>query len=673
MINFTYIWLVIVFLGAAGARAVDSRGIYSAMRSGEARELEHLLASGVSPNASDENGNTLLMQAAVYGGVDSLKLLLERGAAVNAANGAGATALMRATGDLNKVKVLVDAGASVEARSALGNTALMLASRRAGSAKILEFLIERGGKVNDTNAFLATPLMAAAASGDVEMARVLLRHGADVNAHSRGSLDIAVWGGGRSPLMWASFRGDLPMMKILLDAGADANASEGFGTPLTQAAWMDRSEAAALLLEHGARVDQAEQMSAYTALHWAASSDNPDDALVKLLLARGANANAEGGGPVDAFMEVAQTPLMLARKRGETPIVRDLAAVGAKGTASKPKIGTRGKRELLDGVTEQELRQALARALPPLQATALSSKQAFLKHGSKQDCVSCHQQYFPLSAMAYARHGGMEINKTAEEEVLAMVQRDNGKSAELTWEATFHPEPAHGYGYALFALSAEQVRESADTDAMVHHLMAIQGREGQWFNNLPRPPIQTSDVAATALAVKALAAYGFPGAAQEIASRVAHARAWLWKVKPGNTEERVYQLLGLRWAGESLDKLKPLAKSLAREQREDGGWAQLPNLECDSYATGQALFALYVAGTKPESRESRDALHYLLETQLDDGSWFVARRAFPFQPTMHSGFPHGRDSWISATGTSWASMAIALALGEAPRHATSGK
>ena len=51
---------------------------------------------------------------------------------------------------------------------------------------------------------------------------------------------------------------------------------------------------------------------------------------------------------------------------------------------------------------------------------------------------------------------------------------------------------------------------------------------------------------------------------------------------------------------------------------------------------------------------------YLLATQLDDGTWHVHRRAFPFQPTMTSGFPHGRDAWISAAATSWAVMALSL-------------
>ena len=63
-------------------------------------------------------------------------------------------------------------------------------------------------------------------------------------------------------------------------------------------------------------------------------------------------------------------------------------------------------------------------------------------------------------------------------------------------------------------------------------------------------------------------------------------------------------------------------------------------------------------------------LRFLLATQLEDGTWHVRRRAFPFQPTMNSGFPHGRDSWISAAATSWA--VLALSLPEVNEFAVSG-
>jgi hypothetical protein len=55
-------------------------------------------------------------------------------------------------------------------------------------------------------------------------------------------------------------------------------------------------------------------------------------------------------------------------------------------------------------------------------------------------------------------------------------------------------------------------------------------------------------------------------------------------------------------------------------------------------------------------------LRFLLERQEEDGTWHVVRRAFPFQPTMDSGFPHHRDSWISAAASSWAVLALTHAL-----------
>ena len=123
----------------------------------------------------------------------------------------------------------------------------------------------------------------------------------------------------------------------------------------------------------------------------------------------------------------------------------------------------------------------------------------------------------------------------------------------------------------------------------------------------------------------------------------------------------MYQILGLAWAGESPDKLQSLAKAILAGQRPDGGWAQLPTLNSDALATGQAVYALRVAAGLKNTEPALDrARRFLLTSQLADGTWYVRRRAFPFQPTMSSGFPHGRDSWISAAATSWAVMALSL-------------
>jgi hypothetical protein len=53
---------------------------------------------------------------------------------------------------------------------------------------------------------------------------------------------------------------------------------------------------------------------------------------------------------------------------------------------------------------------------------------------------------------------------------------------------------------------------------------------------------------------------------------------------------------------------------------------------------------------------------YLLKTWKPDGTWHVQSRSFPFQKQFESGFPYGKDQWISAAATSWAVMALALTI-----------
>jgi len=51
-----------------------------------------------------------------------------------------------------------------------------------------------------------------------------------------------------------------------------------------------------------------------------------------------------------------------------------------------------------------------------------------------------------------------------------------------------------------------------------------------------------------------------------------------------------------------------------------------------------------------------------MDSQLADGSWYVASRAVPSQPYFDSNFPHGPDQFISAAATNWASMALLSSL-----------
>jgi hypothetical protein len=226
------------------------------------------------------------------------------------------------------------------------------------------------------------------------------------------------------------------------------------------------------------------------------------------------------------------------------------------------------------------------------------------------------------------------------------------------------PNPAISVSYLLLGLAAEGHEANEVTDAMAHLVSLLQMPDGHFASFNARPPIESSPVTATALSLRALQAYG-----KDVDFRVAKAREWLRTATARTTEEKAMKLLGLVWSKADADDLRAAAKPLLQDQRPDGGWAQLPAIETDAYATGQALYALHAAGqiSTADPVYGRGAA-YLLRTQRPDGSWLVRSRSFPFQPYKESGFPHGRDQWISAAGSSWAAMALMAALPPADQH-----
>jgi ankyrin repeat protein len=128
------------------------------------------------------------------------------------------------------------------------------------------------------------------------------------------------------------------------------------------------------------------------------------------------------------------------------------------------------------------------------------------------------------------------------------------------------------------------------------------------------------------------------------------------------------QLLGMTWSGADRAHVRSLADTLARAQRSDGGWAQIPGRPSDAYATGSVLFTLEQIGARRTSdRAFQDGIEFLLKTQLPDGSWHQqTRRRGPGLPYFETGFPHGEDQFISYAGTAWATLALALTLDPGP-------
>ncbi|MGH9429838.1 MAG: ankyrin repeat domain-containing protein, partial [Terriglobia bacterium] len=112
------------------AAAHDSTLTVAVFR-GDLPKVSALLAAGANPNAADKsNGVTVLMVAATYGHTDIVRVLLEKGAKVDAQNREGATALMLASmqGHVETVRALLAKDANVNIKSNDGRTALSAAT-----------------------------------------------------------------------------------------------------------------------------------------------------------------------------------------------------------------------------------------------------------------------------------------------------------------------------------------------------------------------------------------------------------------------------------------------------------------------------------------------------------------------------------------------------------------
>lgn len=425
-----------------------------------------------------------------------------------------------------------------------------------------------------------------------------------------------------TPLLGAAMRDDTREVKRLLENGADPNEGRFLGaSPLLLALMRHNAAMADAMMAKGADVMATDGFGA-TTLMWAAYDERAEPALVRELLAKGVDPNAKN--------KAGETALTWAMRRGNTRVVDVLKAAGAS------------DREMVKAAVEKAL------------ALLDKSGPQFVRVSG---CTSCHNQSLPQMAYSAARARGFAVNeKVAKYQVEAVVATFKPAVPIMAAGKPNIPDPAITVSYALAGLAAEGYAPDQTTDAMAHLVSLQQTEDGSFLAFPARPPIESSVFTATALSVRALQAYG-----KNADSIVDRARTWLETAQPCTNEDRAMQLLGLSWAKGSSSAMEQAARGLIAEQRPDGGWAQLTNLESDAYATGQALTALAVSGQLQAGDAAwQKGSGFLLRTQLDDGSWLVRTRTVPFQPYKESGFPHGKNQWISAAGTSWAAMALSL-------------
>jgi ankyrin repeat protein len=306
------------------AEADGTTALYWAVEKNDVEIAQLLIRAGARPNARTRYGATPLTMASLNGNAGLIEMLLEAGADANTATAEGETVLMTAarTGIAPAVKVLLDHGANPNLRESYrGQSALMWAASE-GHLQAVETLIRGGADIKSRSSQGWTALLFAARDGRMDIVRTLLDAGADPNdsLERPGRPGRGGGGGGEQPargasaLLLAVGSNHYELAAYLLDRGADPNSANEGWTALHQITWMRRPSQTSGAAPYGSgKMDSLE--------------------LAKRLVARGANLNARmtrraPTGTTD-FNMVGATPLMMAARAADAPMMRLLAALGA--------------------------------------------------------------------------------------------------------------------------------------------------------------------------------------------------------------------------------------------------------------------------------------------------------------------------------------------------------
>ena len=152
-------------------------------------------------------------------------------------------------GRLNEVRTLLDLdGIDINCYDYCGNTPLNAASQK-GHVDIVKVLLKAGANVNQANTTDGTsPLFIASQHGHVAIVKVLIKAGGNVN--QARTMD------GGSPLYIASEKGNIDLVKVLIEAGVDVNhAANNEYTALGRSCQFGHLEIVRLLLQQQPNID----------------------------------------------------------------------------------------------------------------------------------------------------------------------------------------------------------------------------------------------------------------------------------------------------------------------------------------------------------------------------------------------------------------------------------
>jgi N-acyl-D-amino-acid deacylase len=302
--------------------------------------------------------------------------------------------------------------------------------------------------------------------------------------------------------------------------------------------------------------------------------------------------------------------------------------------------------------SREEIRAAVESGLRTIE-------KGMVAYREERTCFSCHNHTLPMQALRTARQRGFAVDETVFREQGQLTHNFFQTRTNALRNGKDIGGKSMTVGFGLWALQLGDWASDDTTSAMVEYLLKTQEKDGRFFSTSSRPPLEDSAFTGTAVAAYYLQAFGPQERSDAVKRSVNTARQWMLQAQTKSQEDRNSKLWGLHLLGAGGEEVEKARAAVLENQRADGGWAQLAEMESDAYATGQTLFVLQETGTTVDHPAYQRGVRQLLASRLSDGTWRVKTRSKPIQTYFESGFPHGVDQFISICATSWAVAALA--------------